>query len=126
MKIPWLSKARISKTASALMADYDSRMGFSVTPPIPVEDIIERHLRLTLSFDDLEEKLGMPDVLGATYVRSRRIVVNERLLEERYEGRLVLSGTKAGWYLPSPTRWATGSCTGPMPRRPPGEAGRRR
>ena len=91
MKIPWLSKARISKTASRLMADYEARMGFSVTPPIPVEDIIERHLGLTLSFDDLEEKLGMPDVLGATYVRSRRIVVNERLLEARYEGRLVFT-----------------------------------
>jgi Zn-dependent peptidase ImmA (M78 family) len=56
-----------------------------------VEDIIERHLGLALGFEDLEERLGMRDVLGATYVRSRRIVINERLLEERHEGRLVFT-----------------------------------
>ena len=91
MKIPWLSKAHVAKTVAGLLADYEARMGFSVVPPIPVEDIIERHLGLTLSFDDLEARLGMPDVLGATYVKSRRIAVNERLLAERYEGRLVFT-----------------------------------
>lgn len=86
-----MSKRCISQSSRHLLQDYEARMGIPLRPPIPVEDVIERHLGLALCFEDLEEKLGMRDVLGATYVRSRRIAVNERLLEKAQEGRLVFT-----------------------------------
>ena len=84
-----MPKKDISSHASNLLAGYQEIMGKPVKPPIPVEDIIERYLGLGLSFEDLEEKLGMKDVLGATYVTSRLISINERLFEDKSEGRLV-------------------------------------
>jgi len=91
MKVPWLSKQQISDAASGLIADYEAMAGYRITPPIPVEDIIERSLGLKLSFEDLETILGSTSVLGATYVEARLICINERLLERGPEGRLIFT-----------------------------------
>ena len=65
--------------------------GYQVGPPIPVEDIIERYLEIGISIEDLEERLGKEDVLGATYVNSRMICINEKLLDDKAEGRLIFT-----------------------------------
>jgi hypothetical protein len=91
MKVPWLTKERISEAASGLIADYEAMAGYPIRPPIPVEDIIEKFLGLRLSFEDLEKILGLKDVLGATYVDARQICINERLLEQSSEGRLIFT-----------------------------------
>ena len=85
-----MPREQISLQTSSTLADYGAMMGFPVKPPIPVEDIIERYLKLNLSFDDLTEKLG-PGVLGATYVEASLICINERLFENKSEGRLVFT-----------------------------------
>ena len=51
MKVPWLTKERISEAASGLIADYEAMAGYPIRPPIPVEDIIEKFLGLRLSFE---------------------------------------------------------------------------
>jgi hypothetical protein len=49
------------------------RNGGKLKPPVPVEKVLEKHLKLTLDFDDLHERLGIPrsgeepDVLGALW-----------------------------------------------------------
>jgi len=91
MKIPWISKERIAQEAGNLLGGYAAMVGKSIHPPIPVEDIIERFLGLNLSYEDLEEKLGIDDVLGATYVNSRSICVNEKLLDDPDEGRILFT-----------------------------------
>jgi hypothetical protein len=91
MKVPWLTKQRIVEAASGLIADYEAMAGYPVAPPIPVEDMIERLLGLKLSFEDLETILGSKGVLGATYVGARLICINERLLEQGPEGRLIFT-----------------------------------
>jgi len=91
MKVPWISKERIALKAMALMEAFQAVAGYRVKPPIPVEDIIERSLGLRLSYQDLEKVLGSNDVLGATYVESRAICINERLFEHSSEGRLVFT-----------------------------------
>jgi len=91
MNVPWMAKERIAKAASGLIADYETMVGYRVTPPIPVEDMIERTLGLRLSFEDLESILGIEDVLGATYVGAGVICINERLLEQGPEGRLMFT-----------------------------------
>jgi Zn-dependent peptidase ImmA (M78 family) len=101
MKVPWIAKNAIADKASSLIAHFQSLAGYEITPPIPVEEIIERSLGLRLIYDDLEKKLGSRDILGAIYVHAKVICINERMFESSSEGRLVFtSGHEAGhWVL---------------------------
>ena len=91
MKVPWISKGLIEAKASEVISGYETMTGYPITPPVPVESIIERHLGLNLSFEDLDRILGMKHVLGATYVELGRICINEHLLEDRSEGRMIFT-----------------------------------
>ena len=91
MKVPWLAKDEIAWKAFSLLTDYEAMVGVEVSPPIPVEDIIERTLGLNLSFEDLDGILDVNNVMGALYVDSRRVCVNEKLLEDKNEGRLIFT-----------------------------------
>jgi Zn-dependent peptidase ImmA (M78 family) len=88
MKVPWLPKTSIARMAGDVISDYESQTGKSVTPPVPVEDIIEFGLGLRLAFEDLRRKLGINDVLGATYVHNRKICADISLESPEAEGRL--------------------------------------
>jgi hypothetical protein len=91
MKVRWLPKESIATRASDLLRSYEQVVGHPVHPPIPVEQIIERHLGLSLRFEDLEVRLGMEDVLGATFVRSKTISINQKLVENKSEGRMIFT-----------------------------------
>lgn len=88
MKVPWLPKASIARMADDVISGYESTTGMRVAPPIPVENIIEFGLNLGLAFEDLRCKLNMGDVLGATYVKSRKICADLSLDRPGAEGRL--------------------------------------
>lgn len=90
MKVPWISKEKIARKASELIENFQALAKYEVKPPIPVEDIIERYLGLRLLYDDLNKVFGR-DVLGAVYVESKVICINERLFETSSEGRLVFT-----------------------------------
>lgn len=91
MRVSWLKKEEIAESAAKVITDYQEMLGHSIEPPIPIENIIERYLDLRLSYEDLVEKLGVEDVLGATYVKSRRVFINMRLLDDKSEGRLIFT-----------------------------------
>ncbi|HDR14068.1 MAG TPA: ImmA/IrrE family metallo-endopeptidase [Desulfobacteraceae bacterium] len=91
MKVPWMSKKAIARKAEALVEDFQRRAGYTISPPIPVEEIIERSLGLEIHYVELEKILGIRDVLGATYAKSKRVLINERLFEQGSEGRLVFT-----------------------------------
>ena len=91
MNVPWMPKKAIATRALALIDDYQAMLGHPIQPPIPVENIIERYLKLNLSFEDLGKKLAMEDILGATYIESRRICINNKLLEDKSEGRFIFT-----------------------------------
>ena len=63
------------------------RAASSIAPPIPIEDIVEKHLKLGIEFDDMHRLLrraasglGLdPDILGAICFDERRIVIDESL-----------------------------------------------
>ena len=90
MKVPWISKEDIARKALDLIENFQALAEYEVKPPIPVEDIIERYLGLRLLYDDLTKVFGR-DVLGAVYVESKAICINERLFESSSEGRLVFT-----------------------------------
>jgi Zn-dependent peptidase ImmA (M78 family) len=89
-EVEWLSKNEIRNAADLLLKGWSQATGAPLRPPIPVEEIAEKHLQIRVDFDDLEEMLGMPDVLGATWVEEKRMVINERLLEGS-EGRVTFT-----------------------------------
>lgn len=91
MNVRWLPKTFIAESALEVLGGYAQLVGHPVHPPIPVENIIERYLGLSLSFEDLETRLGVEDVLGATFVKYRSICINEKLLQDKSEGRMMFT-----------------------------------
>jgi len=83
-----MPKEKIAGMALGVIDEYQTVVGYPVKPPIPVEDIIERYLGVSLCFKDFEENRGMEGILGATYIDKRLICVSTRLLDEPTEGRL--------------------------------------
>ena len=70
-KVGWLSKTEIQKKSIELLSRWSAFIGQKAEPPIPVEAIAENYLGLSVGYDDLEELLGIPDVLGATWVEEK-------------------------------------------------------
>lgn len=91
LKVPWLSKDAINQLATDLLLGYEDCTGKILVPPIPVEDIIERYLKLDLQYLDFFQKYGLENVFGALYVKNRRIAISESLLHDRNEGRLIFT-----------------------------------
>lgn len=103
-KIKFLKPDQIENAALCLLAAYGRKYGPVVAPPVPVEEILSAHLGLSLDFDDLPQRLGVPDVLGATWIADKRVVVDLTLdpvenpkKEGRY--RFTLSHEIGHWEL---------------------------
>jgi Zn-dependent peptidase ImmA (M78 family) len=84
--VPYLSDDAIERDAAALLAEYAQARGVTIAPPIPIEDIVEKHLKLGIEFDDTHKLFGIPrdpegdaDILGAIFFDERRIVIDESL-----------------------------------------------
>ena len=101
-RVPYWFDKDIDSAVHELLMKFSKRRGAQVAPPIPVEDIIEKHLEVTLEITNLKEKLGADDVLGAAYFDERLIRVDERLEEQ--EGRLcfTLAHEVGHWQLHRP------------------------
>jgi Zn-dependent peptidase ImmA (M78 family) len=99
-KIPWIPKTQIENAALDLLAQWGKFSGQEIGSPIPVEAIVEKYLGITLEYDNLDEIIGIPDVLGATWVDEKRMVINSFLLDGR-EGRFTFTcGHEVGhWVL---------------------------
>ncbi len=88
--VAWLSKEEISKETDELLNQWAIFTEQEVKPPIPVEAIAEKYLEFTLEYDNLDEILGIPDVLGATWAEGKKMVINNSLLDGA-EGRITFT-----------------------------------
>ena len=95
-KVPYMKEEEIEQDAAALLAEYARARGVVIVPPIPIEDILEKHLKLGIEFDDTHSLFGIPrsgkdpDILGAMFFNEGRIVIDESLDPEEHpamEGR---------------------------------------
>lgn len=95
-KVPYMTPEAIEQDAAALLDEYALARGVVIVPPIPIEDIIEKHLKLGIDFDDTHSLFGIarsgtgPDILGAMFFNEERIVIDESLDPEEHpamEGR---------------------------------------
>ena len=50
--VPYLSGETIERDAAALLAEFAQARGVIIAPPIPIEDIVEKHLKLGIEFDE--------------------------------------------------------------------------
>jgi len=91
VNVPWLPKDAINQVATKLLLGYEDFTGQTLSPPIPVEDIIERYLELDLHYVDFSQKYGLDNVFGALYVKNRIVAISESLLNDRNEGRLIFT-----------------------------------
>jgi hypothetical protein len=104
-KVPYLRPELIEQDASALLGEYERARGVIIFPPVPVEDIVEKYLKLRIEFDDTHTLFGIPrssaepDILGAILFNEQRIVIDESLdpeespaLEGRYRFTLAHEG----------------------------------
>jgi hypothetical protein len=91
--VPYLSEAAIERDAAALLAEYAHARGVAIAPPILIEDIVEKHLKLCIEFHDTHKLFGIPrdaecnaDILGAIFFDEARIVIDESLDPEERPG----------------------------------------
>ena len=85
--VPYLSDETIERDAAALLSEYGQKIGAAIVPPVPIEDIIEKHLKLGIEFDDTHRLFGVPrsglgmepDILGAMFFDEARIVIDTSL-----------------------------------------------
>jgi Zn-dependent peptidase ImmA (M78 family) len=72
--VPYLAEEAIERDSAALLAEFAHARGIVLELPIPVEVIVEKHLKLRIEFDDMHTRLNVPrpengqtDILGAIY-----------------------------------------------------------
>ena len=51
-KVPYLQEEQIERDAAALLAEFAQARSVVIAPPIPIEDIVEKHLKLGIEFED--------------------------------------------------------------------------
>lgn len=73
-KAPFLAEEAIERDAEALLAEFSHARDVVIETPIPIEDIVEKHLKLRIEFDDMHVRHNVPrpfdgdaDILGAIY-----------------------------------------------------------
>jgi hypothetical protein len=58
--VPYLADEAIERDAAALLAEYAQARGIAIIPSIPIEDIVEKHLKIGIEFDDTHRLFGVP------------------------------------------------------------------
>ncbi len=94
IEVPFLSKEAIEQDAESLLRDFTKMRSTILTLPIPIEDVVEKHLKLSLEFDDTHRRFGIPranrtqkegpDILGAIFFDDRLILIDESLDPEQH------------------------------------------
>ena len=107
--VPYLAEEAMERDAEALLAEFGNERNVVIEPPIPIEGIVEKHLKLGIEFDDTHDLFGIPrtgldlgqgpDILGAMFFDEKRIVIDESLdpeenpaMEGRYRFTLAHEG----------------------------------
>lgn len=77
--VPFLREKDIEAAAQLLLEEYAQSRAWTIAAPVPVEDIIELHLKLAFGIEDLQALLHLDNVLGAIWFKEQQIRVDVRL-----------------------------------------------
>ena len=79
-EVPFLTSQQIENAACELLLAFGAKYGDITKPPVPVDDILNIYLKVTLDFDDLPKLLNVEtDVFGATWVDRQQVIIDQRL-----------------------------------------------
>jgi len=78
-EVPFLTDKAIEGEAALLLAEFCEQQRPVVAPPIPIDDVIELHLKLTFEIGDLQSLFRAADVHGAIWINEGRLVVDQSL-----------------------------------------------
>jgi hypothetical protein len=81
--VPYLKKEVIESEAALVLAEYGRDHGQVTAPPVPIDEIVELHLKLTLEILDLQQIFGFGDVHGAIWFRPPRVGIDQSLDPDR-------------------------------------------
>ncbi len=104
LNVPFLPDEHVEREAEGLLRRYAQWKGKPVRTPIPVENILEGFFGLDIAYIDLPDLIGLPDVLGATFINENRVFIDETLMLDGKEGRLAFTLAHEGghWQLHRP------------------------
>jgi len=77
-RVPYLTDRAIEEHADLLLAEWAAREG-GIEIPVPLDDLVEMHLGIRYAIEDLRDELSIPDVLGAIWFSTGKIVVDSSL-----------------------------------------------
>jgi len=115
-RVPWLTRGQIDDKAEQVLSRSREILGFDLSPPIPIEAIIEQVFGYHLLVEDLNERyahLGLKDedLLGATVVPRREILIHEKLLTDpKRRGRYFFTCAHELAHLVLHERFVTQAC----------------
>lgn len=79
LKIPWMPKKDIEEEAEVLIKQYSQEIKPIKSPPIPVDNIVERLMDYQLVFEELDS-----DILGCLCIKEKLVVINEQANDVRF------------------------------------------
>lgn len=90
--------------AALLLAEYGRENGIVTAPPVPIDEIVEEHLKVAIEIRDLRTEFPEGDVLGAIYFNEKRIAIDQSLVPEDFPAmrgryRFTLAHELAHWRL---------------------------
>jgi len=60
LRVPYLPEKSIEGDAESLLSEYERERGIRLELPIPIDDIVEKYLKLGIEFDDTHKRFGLP------------------------------------------------------------------
>ncbi len=78
-KLPFMKAQEFENETALLLAEYGNKHGQVIAPPVPVDEIVELYLGLSLEFLDMPRLFGVDDVHGALWVNEKRVGIDQRL-----------------------------------------------
>jgi Zn-dependent peptidase ImmA (M78 family) len=79
MATKFLHESRIETAAYSILGAYNQKFSVKLEPPIQVDEIVESYLGLDFEISNLRDTLGTSDVLGATFIKHKKIVIDQSL-----------------------------------------------
>ena len=78
-RTPFLPEKTIEGEAELLLGEYARDREPITSPPVPVEEVLELQLGLTVELDDLRAMFGCEDVLGAIWFKDGLVRIDRSL-----------------------------------------------
>jgi Zn-dependent peptidase ImmA (M78 family) len=87
-EVPFLADKAIEAEAALLLSEYGEQCGPVSAPPVPIDEIIELHLKLTFEIRNLQQLFRAADVHGAIWINEGRLAVDQSLDPSRNPRKL--------------------------------------